>query len=312
MKEKFLHFWKALKSTVLGFGASPAFRDSASVAYFAIFSIPGLIIIVLWLSSLFIDPTVLQEEINRQLSGTVNPEVAKNLEKIIENARINADNWFAKALGVGTIIFGATTIFFRIQQTLNEIWNVEPQPKKAFVKFLKDRANSLGLVVIIGFLLLITTLLSSIIAFANNWIVHNYGLEIYSFLEIGNFLISFVVSVVLFALIFKLLPDVIIPWKSVWIGAIGTATLFAVGKYLLGLYFNTFQPTSAFGAAGSVLLLMMWMNYTCLILFFGAQFTREYARINNHEITPAKHAGWDAEKRLNYLKSKQEEEEALV
>ena len=201
-----------------------------------------------------------------------------------------------KALGVGTLVFGATSLFFQMQSSLNNLWDVEAAPKKAWQKFILDRANSLGMILIIAFLLLVSMLLSSAIGLANTLITKYFGLETYMIIQASNFILGLAIITILFAFMFKVLPDVEIKWKSVWIGAIVTALLFNIGKMLMSFYFDVSKPTSIFGAAGTVILLMMWINYSCQLIFFGAEFTKIYAYRKGHTILPSKHAKWSKEK----------------
>jgi len=152
------------------------------------------------------------------------------------------------------------------------------------------------MILILGFLLMITMVLSSLISLFNNFITTYFGLETYLIVEIINFAVGFAVVVVLFALMFKVLPDAEISWRSVWKGAILTAFLFTLGKFLLSLYFNQFKPTSAFGTAGTVILIMMWINYSCMLIFFGAEFTKVYTYKKGYRIVPSKHAKWSSAK----------------
>ena len=197
-----------------------------------------------------------------------------------------------KAVGVGALVFGSTTLFFQLQHSLNSLWDVEAAPKKALVKFLLDRANSLGMILILGFLLMITMVLSSLISLFNKIITQYFGFETYMLVELVNFSIGFGLVMLLFAMMFKVLPDIQITWKSVWRGAFLTTVLFTLGKFLLSLYFNQVKPTSAFGAAGTVILIMMWINYSCMLIFFGAKFTKVYTYKKGYEVILSKHARW--------------------
>src|SRR5690606_14972323 len=159
-------------------------------------------------------------------------------------------------------------------------------------KLLVDRASSLGLILVIAFLLLISLVLSSVIASISNFITRNFGEGMYVVIEGVNLLLGVGIVTLLFAMMFKFLPDVEIKWRSVWIGALVTSILFAIGRLLLGLYFGIADPGSSFGTAGTVILIMLWVNYTCLILFFGAEFTKVFAQNYGHPIKPSKHAKW--------------------
>lgn len=195
-----------------------------------------------------------------------------------------------KIEGIITLVFGATSLFFQFQKSLNELWDVVAAPKKAWAKYLLDRANSLGLIVVIASLSLITALLHTFIGLANNWFIPRFGIETLVIINIINVLVGFVVTFFLFAAMFNILPDVKIKWKSVWIGAIATALVFTLGKFILTFYFNTFNPSSSFGTAGTIILLLLWINYTCQLIFVVAEFTEVYTNSMGYERKPSKHA----------------------
>jgi len=293
---KLRSFWDILKETFGEWSSSSASKDSASMAYNAIFALPGLMIIIIWSAGIFFGEEAVNGEIRRQLTGIMGYDGAKSIQDIIASAMIDKENFWMKALGVVTLIFGATSLFFQMQSTLNNLWDVEAAPKKAWQKFILDRANSLGMILMIAFLLLISMVLSSVIGLANGLITKYFGLETYVIIQWSNFILGFAVITVLFAIMFKVLPDVEIKWKSVWIGAIVTALLFNLGKMAMSFYFDFSKPTSVFGAAGTVILLMMWINYSCQLIFFGAEFTKVYAYRKGHTIVPSKHAKWSKAK----------------
>lgn len=305
MMKRIKFFWETLKETFKEWNNSYASNDSASLAYYAIFSIPGLLIIIIWIAGYFFGEEAIRGEISNQISGIMGQDVAKSIQDMIAGALIDKENIIMKAVGVGSLVYGSTTLFFQLQRSLNMLWDVQAAPKKAFVKFLLDRANSLGMILIIGFLLMITMILSSLISVLNNWITAYFGLETYILVQAINFIIGFAIVVFLFALMFKVLPDVRISWKPVWKGAFLTAVLFTLGKFLLSLYFGTAKPTSAFGAAGTVILIMMWINYSCMLIFFGAEYTKVYAYKKGYKIIPSKHAKWSDAKLYEESQRKQ-------
>lgn len=292
MIKRIKFFWEALRETFKKWNESSASNDSASLAYYAIFSIPGLLIIIIWIAGNFFGEEAIRGQITSQISGIMGQDAAKSVQDMIAGALVDKENIFMKIIGIGSLVFGSTTLFFQLQRSLNSLWDVQPAPKKAFVKFLLDRANSLGMILILGFLLMITMVLASLISLLNNWITNYFGVETYVLVELINYIIGFVVTMILFALMFKVLPDVEISWKPVWRGAFLTTVLFTLGKFLLSLYFGTAKPTSAFGAAGTVILIMMWINYSCMLIFFGAEFTKIYALKRGFRIIPSKHAKW--------------------
>ena len=290
--QKLNFFWEIVKETFKEWSSSSASKDSGNMAYNAIFSLPGLLIIIIWVAGNFFGEEAVNGEIQKQIQGLMGHDVAKSIQDIIKSAVVDKQNFWMKALGIGTLVFGATSLFFQMQSSLNNLWDVESAPQKAWQKFLMDRANSLGMILIIAFLLLISMLLSSLIGLANNLITDYFGLQTYLLVQACNFVLGFGVVTVLFALMFKVLPDVEIKWKSVWIGALVTALLFNIGKMLMSYYFDISKPTTIFGAAGTIILLMMWINYSCQLVFFGAEFTKVYAYKMGHKIIPSKHAKW--------------------
>jgi len=296
MLKELQFFWETAKETFNEWNNSSASNDSASLAYYAIFSIPGLLIIIIWIAGYFFGEDAIRGEITNQISGMMGQDVAKSIQDMIAGALIDRENIFMKIVGIGSLVYGSTTLFFQLQKSLNNLWDVEAAPKKALVKFILDRANSLGMILILGFLMMITMVLSSLISLFNNFITNYFGIETYVLVEIINFSVGFGITVLLFALMFKVLPDVEISWKSVWKGALLTAILFTLGKFLLSLYFGQFKPTSAFGAAGTVILIMMWINYTCMLIFLGAEFTKVYTYKKGYKIIPSKHAKWNSAK----------------
>jgi membrane protein len=296
MLKELQFFWETAKETFNEWNNSSASNDSASLAYYAIFSIPGLLIIIIWIAGYFFGEDAIRGEITNQISGMMGQEVANSIQDMIAGALIDRENIFMKIVGIGSLVYGSTTLFFQLQKSLNNLWDVEAAPKKALVKFILDRTNSLGMILILGFLMMITMVLSSLISLFNNFITTYFGIETYVLVEIINFSVGFGITVLLFALMFKVLPDVEISWKSVWKGALLTAFLFTLGKFLLSLYFGQFKPTSAFGAAGTVILIMMWINYTCMLIFLGAEFTKVYTYKKGYKIIPSKHAKWNSAK----------------
>jgi membrane protein len=301
-KFKFNHIKPIMVETAKRWMGADPFRQSAIISYYAIFSIPGLLIIVIWAAGIFFGRDAVQGEISNQIGTMMGEETAESVENLISDAYVSSSGWVMKVIGVAALVFGATTLFFQLQKSLNFLWDVEPDPESNLKKMIIDRASSFGLILVIAFLLLISLILSSVLSILSNWIAGYFGEEIYYLTEIVGFLLSFGIITLLFAIMYKFLPDVEIGWKSVWVGAMVTAFLFTLGKTLLGLYFGIADPTSGFGAAGTIILVMVWVNYTCLILFFGAEFTHVFAKNYGHQIQPSDHAKWTAA----YLHRKEE------
>lgn len=218
--------------------AADPFRESAIISYFAIFSIPGLLIIIIWAAGFFFGEELVRGEVNNQIAEMMGREAAASVEDIVQESEVEDTAWFMKIIGIGALLFGSTTLFFQLQKSLNYLWDVEADPENNLKKLLVDRASSLGLILVIAFLLLISLLLTSLISGFSNFITSNLGDEMYILIEVINFILSVGIVSLLFAMMFKFLPDVDIKWKSVWIGAIVTSLLFTIGKlcwaYILG------------------------------------------------------------------------------
>ncbi|GAL72767.1 ribonuclease BN [Jejuia pallidilutea] len=187
-------------------------------------------------------------------------------------------NTIATILGIGTLIFGATGVFYHLQISLNQIWEITSNDKINYKKIVLDRARSFAFILVIGFLLLISFLVTAAISALNSYIKSTLPNVLVYIAFALDFIVSVGIITLLFALIFKYLPDAKINWKTVWIGALITSTLFVLGKSLLGFYFGTADPGSTYGAAGTIVLVLLWVSYSCLILFFGAEFTWIYAK----------------------------------
>lgn len=308
MVERVKFLWEVLLKAAQDWASSNAMRNSASIAYYAIFSIPGLLIIIIWLAGYFFGEEAIRGEISHQISEAVGYEAAQSIEQMVAGSLIDKDNILMKTVGVFSLVFGATTLFFQLQKSLNDLWSIEPAPKKALMNFVLSRANSLGMILIIGFLMTITMIFSSVVSFLNGYITHSLGFETYNLMQIVNFSVGFILTTLVFAFMFKVLPDVQLGWRLVWPGALLTSFLFTAGKFILSYYFTWFQPTSAFGTAGTIVLVMMWINYSCMLVFFGAEFTRVFAAKSGHAIKPSRFASWNRLKQLEAKVGTEEEE----
>ncbi len=306
------HIFSLLKQTYQEWNEDEPFRESAILAYYAIFSLPALMIIVTNVAGLFFDSKeAVQGEISSQISNMIGQEAAESVVAMIGNASENNNTIIAIVIGVGTLLFGATGVFYQLQMTLNKIWGVEIKPKKAGIKKLAiDRATSLGIILAIGFLLLISLSISALLSGLSGWISRQLP-EVFVYgMYVVDFLFSLSVITLLFALIYKILPDVEISWKAVWLGSIVTAILFVIGKFALGIYFGKSDPASVYGAAGSVILILLWVSYSGLIFFFGAEFTQVFAKAYGFKIEPSSFAQRTAKFRLRDMEAHEKKENA--
>ncbi len=281
-KHLFLETWK-------GWISGSPFRQGAIIGYFTIFSLPALIIITINIAGLLYSNQEAQDQISQQVEYAIGREAAQQIQVIYDNTSLG-DSWHGVLIGLGTLIFVGTGVFYQLQRSLNKIWEVEANPDKGIKRLAFDRAISLGIILIIGLLLIVFILANAFLNSLGNWLQSQISVSLYQIIYAGNIMISLLVITLLVAVIFKFLPDVEITWDLVWIGAIVTSILFTIGQFLIGLYFSSFNPTSSYGIAGSIILLMLWANYSAMILLFGAQFTQVWANYKGKKIEPSKHA----------------------
>lgn len=266
-----------------------ASRLAAAVAYYTILSLSPFLIVVLAIVGLAFGKEAAQGEIVDEMQNFVGTQGAEAIQSIIVNASKPKTGIVATLLGVATLLFGASGVFGELKDGLNTIWEVEAKTERGFVGLIKDRFISLAMVMGVGFLLLVSLIMSAGLAVLGKYIGDRLPVPT-TVLEIINFILSFVVITLLFALMYKVLPDVIISWRDVWIGAAITSFLFTVGKFLLGFYLGRSGIASAYGAAGSLILVLAWIYYSAQILFFGAEFTQVYANRYGSHIKPGKDA----------------------
>ena len=267
------------------------FRESAVIAYNAIFSLPGLLIVVVTLAGYFFGAEVVSGHLHNQIAESMGSETANQIQDMIIAANRSRDSWWATALGIATIIVGATGVFVQMQKSLNVIWEVKATVSKSGIRvFLKTRLFSFGLIMSIAFLLLVSLVLSSLLSALGTWTISRTSESLLILFQILNFVFSLAIITVLFAFMFKILPDANIKWNLVWIGAFFTALLFVIGKSALGLYFGKANPGSGYGAAGSVILILLWASYSSMIVFFGAEFTKAYSDYYYGEVSASENA----------------------
>ena len=283
------HVWPFLKDL----GAEVANDDcpamSAAIAYYTVLSLPPLLAIIVALAGAVFGAGTVEDAIASQIRGSVGPGAAEEVRAMMaQSGELLSGSAFAIAGGLAALLFGATGAFAQLQQSLNRAWEVEPDPKQGGLKtMLLKRVLSLGMVLTIAFFLLVSLVLSAVIA-AIGSIVDGFapsGLVQFG-LQVAGFVVSLGVITALFAAMFKVLPDAEVAWKDVWQGAFFTALLFTIGKTLIGIYLTKADPGSAFGAAGSLVLLLIWLQYSALILLVGAEFTQLWAKKYGAGIKP--------------------------
>ncbi|WP_169513349.1 YihY/virulence factor BrkB family protein [Flexithrix dorotheae] len=275
-----------IKELFQKFGDNDPFRLAAVVSYFAIFSLPGLLIIVIKSAGFFFGEETISQEIFLQVKNLIGKEGASQIQTMVNKAGNQENSKMATIIGIGSIVYAATGLFYHIKISLNQIWEIKEVPRKPWLQLIIDRTASFGLILVMGFLLIISLVVSSLIALIGNNL-SQFGLEQgMILLQIINFMVSMVITSLLFASIFKWLPDAIIRWKDAIIGAVFTTILFEIGKELISYYLGTSDPGSTYGAAGSVVIILLWVTYTSIIFFFGAVFTQVYSKWFGREIKP--------------------------
>jgi membrane protein len=283
--------WRVLKESFGEWNRDNASRLAAALAYYTIFSIAPLLILVIAIAGLFFDATSVREQLMGQIQALVGTDGADFLRLVLDNANQPGEQsgWVASAISVGLLILGATGVLTQLQTALNVVWNVKAKPELGFWGVLRKRALSFGMLLGIGFVLLVSLMLSAIVAGFSSYL-NNLAPGLDAAGQLLSFLVSFGVTTFVFALIYKFVPDVNISWGDVWFGGIVTALLFSLGKTLIGLYLGNNSFGSTYGAAGSVVILLVWVFYSAQILFFGAELTQVYARRYGSRITPNEYA----------------------
>jgi membrane protein len=289
-KFRFKHFPALAKDAAISWNKDDPWRLSAIVAYYAILSLPGLLVIIINILSYIWGSEIVEGRIYNEVASAMGTSAAEGVQSIFESARGDEQSMVATIIGIGALVFGATGVFYHLQISINRIWEIEPDPKSNILRYIIDRTRSFGFVLIVAFLLLISFVVSALLTVVQEYI-GNWFPEIYQIIaHILNIIISLIVITVLFAMIFKYLPDARIKWKTVWIGAVITSVLFTIGKELLSFYFGEASPGSIYGAAGSIIIVMLWVSYSSLIMFYGAEFTWVFANKYSHGIKPKSYA----------------------
>ena len=285
-KFKFSHLPSLLVDTYREWMADEPFRLSATVAYYAVLSLPALLVIILNIVGHIWGFDTVQERLTAEFSSTMGTDTAKSIETMMRRSDGQNKGMISTIIGIATLVYGATGVFYQLKVSLNRVWSIKPKEGAAVKKIIINRARSLAFILVIGFLLLTSFALSAAVAAISDTVLSRLPETMAYLTYILNFIISLALVTLLFALLYKYLPDADISWRTVWVGAFFTALLFISGKILLGLYFAQTDPGSTYGAAGTIVLILLWASYSCLILFFGAEFTYIYSQRYGHGILP--------------------------
>jgi membrane protein len=287
--------FELFKTAVKDFSADSCPRLGASLAYYTIFSLSPLLLIVVGILSFFLGTeNSARQELVSQISNVVGPKGAEAIQTILSQPNGQKHGLIATIIATATLLLGSTGVFLELQASLNTIWDVKQQPGAGIWSFIKNRLLSFAMVLTIGFLLLVSLVITAAIAAIGKKIgALMPGMEVLS--QVLNFIASFGIIMALFAFIFKFMPDAHIPWRTVWLGGAITSLLFAVGKFALGIYIGKSTANNPFGAAASLIVLLLWVYYSAQIMFFGAELTQSYAKLCGAKVVPKEHASIDHE-----------------
>lgn len=281
--------FKLLKDSASAWNADKASRLAAALSYYTIFSIAPLVVLAVAVAGMAFGQEAASNRLFDEIRGLVGDKGAEAIQAMVAAVYKEGGGALATAIGVGTLLLGASGAFGQLQDALNTIWQVQPKPGQGVIGFLRHRLLSFSMVLVIGFMLLVTLVISAVLSGLSQWLD---GILPFppALLQALNFALSFGTTALLFTLIYKVLPDVTVRWRDVWIGGVVTALLFSLGRYGIGLYLGRASVSSAYGAAGSLVIILLWIYYSSQILFFGAEFTKVYADAYGSRILPSPHA----------------------
>jgi len=312
MKFSVKDIWSIIKKSFSDFIDNNVFKLSAALAFYTIFSLPAMLMIIIAISDIFYGRSAVEGTLYHQIAAFVGSDAAVQIQESIRGAALSKGSSFATTVGVITLLFGATSVFNEIQDSINHIWKLKAKPRKGkgFLKMLINRLLSFSIVVSLGFLLLVSLiingLMDALIDRLTNLFPHFTVIMVY----VINLILTFGITTLLFAMIFKVLPDARIQWKHVRAGSITTALLFMGGKFLIGYYLGHSKMTNSYGTAGSVIVMLLWVYYSAMILYFGAVFTHVFAAHSGSHIYPNNYAVWVQQIEVESVKPIEEQPEA--
>jgi membrane protein len=279
-----------IKAAFNGFSNDNALRFSASLAYYTVFSLAPLLMLLISLAGAFLGKEAIQGRIFSEINGLIGNQAAKQIQDMIKSLEMSGKTTLSIIIGSVTLLIGATTIFSEIQDSINIIWKVKAKPQKGWKKFIKDRLLSYSLILVLSFLLVVSLIINGMLLAISDKLQSYFPDVTVIVFNALNVIMSFIIITALFSVIFKVLPDVKIAWKDVRVGAFFTACLFMLGRFIIGIYIKETNASSAYGAAGALIVILVWVYYTSAILYFGAEFTQSYTEFTRAKIKPADYA----------------------
>jgi membrane protein len=284
--------WGLIKGAVNCFIENRVLKLSAALAYYTVFSLGPMIIVIIFLADIFYGRQAIEGSIYGQISGLVGHDAALQVQETIRNSALTFNSNLTATIGFATLLIGATSVFAEIQDSINMIWGLKAKPKKGWLKMLMNRLLSFSIVVSLGFLLLVSLVVNGVLEGLMSKLKEAFPDLTVVVVYVINLIITFIVTTLLFGIIFKVLPDAKIKWKDVLIGSMATAGLFMLGKFAITFYIGSSNIGSIYGTAGSLVVLLVWVYYSAVILYFGAEFTKIYATQFGSRIHPNNYAVW--------------------
>jgi len=283
---------KIIKQSFSDFIDNSVLKLSAALAFYTIFSLPAMLIIIISISDIFYGRQAVEGTLYHQISGFVGNDAAIQVQQIISSAAMSHNSSFATMIGIVTLVIGATSVFNEIQDSINKIWKLKSKPRKGkgVLKVLINRLLSFSIVISLGFLLLVSLMVNGLMDALIQKLTQIFPALTVIMVYIFNLILTFGITALLFGMIFKVLPDAHIQWKHVRVGAFTTAALFMIGKFLIGFYLGHSKLSTAYGSAGSAIVMLSWVYYSSMILYFGAVFTHVYASHTGSKIYPNSYA----------------------
>jgi len=271
--------WQIVKKSFSSFIKEDAFTYSASISFYTMLSLPAVLLIVVSVAAILYEENRIQEELIHQFSMLIGNNTSAQIESILSQSAIDKDSSFlARAVGIGTLIFSSTSVFISLQLAINKIWDIEAKPERAWLQYIINRLLSFAMVIGIGFVMLVSLVIEALLVLFKNYLQKWNDQLSAILLELGSELVSFGIIVLIFSLMFKVLPDAKLKWRDVWVGGLITSVLFLIGKWLIGIYLGASSLTSLYGASGSLVVLLVWTYYASLIFLFGAKITHVYTK----------------------------------
>ena len=286
--------WQIVKKTGKSFFTHNILQLSASLAFFTILALPGILIIIIRVTEFFYGSKAVEDSVFWQIEKFIGNKAAENIQQTLENAAVTTGDQFATIVGMSTLIIAATSVFSEIQDSINHIWQLKPKPKKGmgWLKLIIDRLLSFSMIITLGFILLVSLVVNGTLDLVLDRLMILYPELTVIIVYILNIVITYLITTLIFAAILKVLPDARIKWRHVWVGAFVTALLFMAGRFLISYFLGQNLMTNAYGAAGYVIVVLLWVYYSSMILYLGAAFTSIYVLNKGNRIYPSQYAVW--------------------